>query len=110
MKALSIRQPYAELILLGKKKEEYRSRKTNVRGKIYIYASKTPADKSEFKKSKLLREDLPVGVIVGTVEITGCRKRKNDYAWKLEDPVRLKRPFKPENHPNPVWFYPTKKK
>ncbi len=38
-RALSIRQPYAELIMLGEKDTEYRGRATKVRGQIAIYAS-----------------------------------------------------------------------
>jgi hypothetical protein len=42
MRALSIRQPYAELILRGIKTVEYRSRATSIVGeRFYIYASKT---------------------------------------------------------------------
>ena len=41
MRALSIRQPYAELILRGIKTVEYRSRRTRIIGeRFYIYASK----------------------------------------------------------------------
>ncbi len=41
MKALSIRQPYAELILRGEKTIEYRSRRTRIIGeRFYIYAAK----------------------------------------------------------------------
>ena len=39
LRALSIRQPYAEQILRGTKTIEYRSVKTNIRERIYIYAS-----------------------------------------------------------------------
>lgn len=43
-RALSIRQPYAELILRGIKTVEYRSRPTRIVGERFlIYASKTPA-------------------------------------------------------------------
>ena len=45
MRALSIRQPYAELILRGLKTIEYRSRPTRIIGqRFYLYASlgKTP--------------------------------------------------------------------
>ena len=43
MRALSIRQPYAELILRGIKKIEYRSRRTRIIGeRFYIYAARTP--------------------------------------------------------------------
>jgi hypothetical protein len=44
MRALSIRQPYAELILRGVKTAEFRSRRTNILGeRFYIYAAKGPA-------------------------------------------------------------------
>lgn len=38
-RAISIRQPYVEDILRGKKKYEYRSRPTQIRGRVYLYAS-----------------------------------------------------------------------
>ena len=38
-RALSIKQPWAELILRGKKTIEVRSRRTHVRGRVQIYAS-----------------------------------------------------------------------
>ena len=38
MRALSIRQPWAELILLGHKTIEVRSRRTNLRERVFIYA------------------------------------------------------------------------
>jgi hypothetical protein len=42
MRALSVRQPYAEAILRGVKTIEYRSRPTRVVGEaFYLYASKT---------------------------------------------------------------------
>ena len=41
MRALSIRQPYAELILRGIKTIEYRSRPTRIIGQpFYIYAAR----------------------------------------------------------------------
>ena len=44
MRALSIRQPYAELILRGIKRIEYRSRPTRILGeRFHIYASKKRA-------------------------------------------------------------------
>src|SRR5262245_14188821 len=56
MRALSIRQPYAELILRGIKTVELRSISTNIIGeRFYIYASKTPASRP------IWSEDLQVG-------------------------------------------------
>ena len=105
-RALSIRQPYAEMILLGKKKVEYRTIPTNIRERVYIYASKTPGEVDDFKKIKVNPGDLPVGVLVGTVEITGCTGKPGDYEWHLSQPERLLKLLKPENRPQPVWFHP----
>jgi len=57
MHALSIRQPYAELILRGVKTIEYRSRSTRIVGeRFYLYASgKWPA-----RKRGLAEDTLPV--------------------------------------------------
>ena len=41
MKALTIKEPWATLIISGYKKYEFRSWKTNYRGKILIHAGKT---------------------------------------------------------------------
>lgn len=105
-RALSIRQPYAEMILRGEKKVEYRSMLTNIRERVYIYASKTPGDEDAFKKLKLMPGDLPVGVLVGTVEITGCTGEPGNYKWHLSNPERLAKTLIPENRPQPVWFHP----
>jgi hypothetical protein len=52
LKALSIRQPWAELILRGDKTVEYRSQPTKIRGRIYIYAAqgKSDADEAELEE------------------------------------------------------------
>lgn len=41
-RALSVRQPFAEQIMCGTKKIEYRSMPTKLRGRVYIYAAKHP--------------------------------------------------------------------
>jgi hypothetical protein len=104
--ALSIRQPYAEQILRGTKKIEYRSVPTKMRGRYYIYASLQPGDSRAFRKLGMEPGDLPTGVLVGTVEIEDCKGRNGLYRWHLARPVRLKRHRKPDNHPQPVWFRP----
>lgn len=37
-RAISIRQPYVERILVGPKTREFRSRPTRIRGRVYLYA------------------------------------------------------------------------
>ncbi len=106
MRALSIRQPYAEQILRGTKRIEYRSRPTRIRERVFIYASLTPCPDQEFARMRARPGDFPVGVLVGTVEIAGCTGEAGAYEWRLANPERLPEPLKPDNHPQPAWFYP----
>jgi len=123
-RALSVRQPWAELIVRGVKQIEVRSKPTHVRGRVYIYASMGEVDSSHCRRIE--REHhidialLPRGVLVGTVEIVGCRplatrdstlaalsiaRGRTDFAWLLAEPRRSD-PAKPRNHPQPVFFRP----
>lgn len=107
MRALSIRQPYAEQIMRRTKKIEYRSLPTKAIGeRFYIYASLTPGPKREFRRMGLEPGDLPTGVLVGTVEIEKCTGKPGDHKWHLDGPKRLKRNLRPRKHPQPVWFNP----
>jgi hypothetical protein len=101
-RALSIRQPHAELIMLGEKDTEYRARATSVRGRIAIYASLSPEYLDEAEDYGLDAGKLPRGVIIGTVELYDCE----DGDWLLRGPKRLATPLKPTAHPQPVWFFP----
>ncbi len=88
LRALSVRQPWAELIMLGDKEIEYRNYPTDVRGIVYIYASATryPAEDERDMQSEygLDLESLPRGVIVGTVEVYDCQKDADGgYEWHL---------------------------
>lgn len=105
-RALSIRQPYVEMILRGKKKIEYRSRYTNIRERVYLYAAKTEEPQYEFDRIDAHKGDFPTGVIVGSVEITRCSylEGRDCYEWHLEEPKRLRKQLKPINQPQPgIW-------
>jgi hypothetical protein len=111
MRALSIRQPYAEEILRGIKRIEYRNRRTTIIGeRFYIYAAMNAAEGRDIPRrfAKLGRKpgELPTGVIVGTARISRCTGRAKDYQWHLTDVHRLRRPRKPARHPQPAWFNP----
>lgn len=105
-RAISIQQPFAELIMAGKKKFEYRSVPTKIRERVYVYASKKSGPKIRWEKSGYEPGSLPTGVLVGSVEIVGCQGNSGDYGWKLARPIRAKRMVKPKNQPQPVWFRP----
>jgi hypothetical protein len=106
MRALSVQQPFAEMIIAGKKKREYRSIATNIRERVYIYASRTAGPKERWIDNGYEEGSLPVGVLVGTVEVVGCSGEAGDYAWSLAHPERAKKLVKPKNRPQPVWFLP----
>jgi hypothetical protein len=96
--AISIRQPYTELILRGVKKNEFRSQPTNIRDRVFLYAALKPADDPlQWCRAHAKPGDLATGVVVGSVEIVGCRwdSRVGSYAYALRNPKRLRRPFAP---------------
>jgi hypothetical protein len=123
--ALSVRQPWAELIMLGHKTIDVRARRINIRGRTYIYAVQSRIDAEEEARIAaqfgIDVDGLARGVLVGHVDIVACRPlRKSDsaaacfeirktsdlYAWRLERPKRAENPRIPRRHPQPVFFYP----
>lgn len=103
--ALSVNQPHAERIMRGEKTEEFRPTACRVRERVYIYSTKRLSDFG-WDRIDSEPEDLPTGVLVGTVEIVGCKKRGDQYAWQLARPIRFDRPKEPDNKPQPAWFRP----
>jgi len=108
-RAISIKQPYVELILRRLKRAEYRSRATNIRERVYLYASLKPRVKDPgWRQLPRQPGELPTGAIVGSVEIAGCRRLPggSGFAYVLKNPKRLRRPLKPTNQPQPGLWRP----
>jgi len=105
MKALSIKQPFAELILQGRKKIELRRWNTNFRGEFLIHTSKNP-DEQAMKRFGF--GNLTNGAIIGKVKLVDVKHYKSDeefdkdknlhlasrewgdFGFVLENPVRIK--------------------
>jgi hypothetical protein len=127
-RALSLKQPFAELVLLKKKKYECRPGPTNILNEpIYIYAPhkgpRTPEQLEEqtdpetmeqirleykvvFDKKKpgytyIDLEALPRGYLVGTVEIVDCKEGEDDdeFYWYLRAAKRLPKLLEPARPP-----------
>lgn len=81
MKTLTIKQPFATLIVDGLKEYEFRTWKTNYRGEILIHAGKG-VDKKAMKKYEYLGLEYPKGCIIGKATITDCIKI-DDNARKI---------------------------
>lgn len=109
IRGISIRQPFAELIFQGKKKVEYRSRPTNIRECVYIYASLKPNLHSpSWKQAGYEIGELSTGVILGTVEIADCvwSPRDECYTYRLKNPKRFRKSVKFKGHPQPGFWRP----
>jgi hypothetical protein len=64
MKCLSLKQPYAELIVSGKKTTELRTWNTKFRGEFLIHASKT-VNKGACERIKIDPKSLITGAVIG---------------------------------------------
>jgi hypothetical protein len=106
LRALSVRQPYAQLILAGTKSIEYRPRRTNVRGLVYIYACKARGPQAAFAAAGLDPDELLYGLVLGTVEIVDCTRSPLGYEWQLQNPEWLAKPLEVTGMPQPSFFWP----
>ena len=113
MRVLTIKQPWASLIIEGYKRFEFRSWKTKYRGELLIHAGKS-IDKEAYERLKGYLTEMPLGKIIGRVELTDCIKTtpeffaerlkgnkdiytksifKEDYAWQVELKEKFDKPI-----------------
>ncbi|MGC8622286.1 MAG: ASCH domain-containing protein, partial [Caldisphaera sp.] len=112
MKCLSIKQPFADLVVSGKKTIEIRSWKTNYRGELLIHASRYP-DKYALKRFGVDEKNIQLGRVIGKVNLVDCKVYTNEwdflrdrnlhlaeeykadcrYGFVFENPVKLKTPL-----------------
>ena len=117
MKVLTIKQPWASLIMLGLKKYEFRSWKTDYRGELLIHAGKGIDKDGMERLKKYILENMPTERILGKVKLIDCIKTSpefydkvqkenkdiyaksvfnQDYAWQMEvievydNPIKVK--------------------
>ena len=125
MKVLTIKQPWATLIIQGDKRFEFRSWQTKYRGELLIHAGKG-IDKEAIKRlSKYLPENLPSGKILGKVKLVDCIKMspefkekllkenneiytkssfEENYGWQIADIEVFKEPIEAKGHLS-LWDY-----
>lgn len=113
MKALTIKEPWASLIIEEYKKYEFRSWKTKYRGKILIHAG-CSVEKDMIKRFSDYDININPGYIIGHATIVDCilvdeefnKKLRNidpvvygrsnhteTYAWNLENVVKYENPI-----------------
>jgi len=128
MRALTLWQPWAQFAVTGAKRVETRGWPTKVRGEIAIHAAKRRPDASialdpgaaysEICAQLAGAGMLPLGAVVGTVEIVDClpiealygteydtelERARGDwsagrYGWLLKNPVRFDAPAAANGH------------
>ncbi len=94
MKALTLTQPWATLVILGVKRWETRGWYTQHRGRIAIHAAKgwTKADREfadELREMGVLPADepLPLGAVLGTVRLDGLIRTHPDIVARHISPT-----------------------
>lgn len=114
MKALTVKEPWASLIINGYKKYEFRSWKTNYRGKLLIHAGLS-LDRTVTDKFSDYNLEYGQGEIIGEATLADCilvdeklnmeLKEKDSlvyghsdhtgiYAWKLDNVIKYDKPIK----------------
>lgn len=104
--AITIRQPWASLIIEGHKPIENRSRPTRHRGCLAIHAGRTLDEEAQARFGHLLSEPdhPPRGYIIGFVRLVGCLPYRDvpaslrtwargPWCWVLSDPMPLETPI-----------------
>ena len=97
MKAITICQPYAELIMLGQKRVENRVWRIDYRGPLLIHAGKSRTWLDSYKP---LPTHMDFGGLVGICELSGCfpakvlraKKGPREF-WDLADHVHVEGPY-----------------
>jgi len=110
MKAITIKQPWASLIVQGIKDIENRSWKTKFRGRVLIHAAQSDFNFDGYMTSEFQREFIKdikkpyiKGAIIGSVEIVDCKKSIDNqntcwgnmycYHWILANPIKFDTPI-----------------
>lgn len=82
MKVLTIKEPWATLIIEGYKHYEFRSWKTNYRGKILIHAGMS-LEYDMLEKFKDYNLAYSKGAIIGEAELVNCILVDEDFSNEL---------------------------
>lgn len=114
LKALSIRQPFASLVVSGMKKLEVRSKQTTFRGRLLICSSLTlhdglminPLNQEQVTCLQYVWDSCKIPLLfgfgIGFVDLVGCRPmvvedetlslvpfQENHFVWELANPITI---------------------
>lgn len=125
MKVLTIKQPWATLIMQGYKRFEFRSWQTKYRGDLLIHAGKGIDKEATKRLEKYLPKELLTGKILGKVTLVDCIKMspefkerllkenkdiyakssfQENYGWQMDNVQVFKEPIETKGHLS-LWEY-----
>lgn len=125
MKVLTIKQPWATLIILGYKRFEFRSWQTTYRGELLIHAGKGIDREAMKRLGNYIPKDMPQGKIIGKATLVDCIKMcpefksdllkenkdiytdssfKENYGWQLTNIEKFDEPIEAKGHLS-LWEY-----
>ncbi len=108
MKAITVLQPWATLLITGASRYAVRSWQTSYRGPLLIHAGRRLVTHGPYRaalQTCAFLDRMPRGCILGFAELTDCLPveavaepglgdtRPGAWAWRLERPTRLARPL-----------------
>ena len=125
IKVLTVKQPWASLIVHGIKDIENRTWRTNFRGRVLIHSSGSYGKKFKVNLTDEQAKEafttiakegmfgcLPCGSIIGSVEIVDCVlnhpsvwAEKGVYHWVLANPILFEKPIVDVKGKLGLWNY-----
>jgi len=99
VQAITLDQPWASLVMAGINDVEYRTWRTNYRGRLAVHAG-SGIDREGMNEHGRLLADYPHGAILGTVELVDSVRDSaspwaiaDNWHWLLADPWPLETPI-----------------
>lgn len=83
MKVVTIKQPWATLIMQQDKRFEFRSWQTKYRGELLIHAGKGIDKEAMNRLAKYIPKDMQTGKILGKVKLVDCIKMSPEFKEML---------------------------
>lgn len=122
IKALTVKQPWASLIVAGIKNIENRTWRTKLRGKIYVHAGADyPYVDLTDEQEDPIRGDLrynfikrrfPISAIIGEIDVIDCVQNhpsvwaeQGVWNWVLANPVKYDQPILNVKGKLSLWEY-----
>lgn len=101
--AISVRQPNADRIIRGEKRRDVRSRPTRFRGWILVHASQTLPRQDASKSGD---RELERGALLGMVQLEGCVKDGDGWAYLWKSPRRFRTAIACRGHYSIPFYVP----